>query len=56
MELLAETDGLEMTFNDDGSVLLQWHASTDEDHVAGEGEVEIADDLVVERAEMPAPF
>lgn len=24
MELLAETDGLDMTFRDDGSVILQW--------------------------------
>ncbi|AIN58744.1 hypothetical protein O165_010825 [Pseudomonas soli] len=24
MELLAETDGLDMTFCDDGSVILQW--------------------------------
>lgn len=30
MELLAETDGLDMTFCDDGSVILQWERSDDE--------------------------
>ena len=56
MELLAETDGLEMTFNDDGGVTLQWHASTDDDRPMEAGDVETIDDLVVERAELPAPF
>lgn len=37
MELLAETDGLDMIFCDDGSVILQWDAPT-------------ADDRVIERA------
>lgn len=36
MELLVETDGLDVTFCDDGSVILQWDAPT-------------ADDLVIER-------
>jgi len=31
MELLAETDGIEMTFNDDGSVILQWEKQSEED-------------------------
>lgn len=46
MGLLSETDGIEMTFNDDESVTLKWEASTDEDRV-----VEVA-----EEAEEPAPF
>lgn len=29
--LLNETDGIDMTFNDDESVTLRWEASTDED-------------------------
>lgn len=33
MELLSETDGLDMTFCDDGSVILQWDAPTDNDRV-----------------------
>jgi len=34
MELLAETDGLDMTFCDDGSVILQWEKTDDSDQVA----------------------
>lgn len=52
MELLAETDGLEMTFNDDGSVSLRWHLESDEDHQAGDGDVQALD----EPAEVEAPF
>lgn len=33
MDLLAESDGLEMSFCEDGSVLLQWDAPTDDDRV-----------------------
>ncbi len=33
MELLAETDGLDMTFCDDGSVILQWDKPDDSDQV-----------------------
>lgn len=33
MGLLSETDGIDMTFNDDESVTLRWEASTDEDRV-----------------------
>lgn len=40
MELLSETDGLEMTFRDDGAVILQWGAPTDDDRVI-EREVEL---------------
>ncbi|WP_422402610.1 DUF1654 domain-containing protein [Pseudomonas sp. GZD-209] len=43
MELLSETDGLDMIFCDDGSVILQWDASTDDDLVI-EREVDL--DLV----------
>ncbi|WP_225917192.1 DUF1654 domain-containing protein [Pseudomonas xanthosomatis] len=52
MELLAETDGLDMTFCDDGSVILQWDAPTDDDQVI-EREVEL--DLVRHKEE-EAPF
>jgi len=38
MELLSETDGLDMTFCDDGSVILQWNAPTDDDRVIDRGE------------------
>lgn len=31
MELLAETDGLEIAFNDDGGVTLQWAQATEDD-------------------------
>ena len=40
MELLSETDGLDMTFCDDGSVILQWDVSTEDDRVI-EGGVEL---------------
>jgi len=33
MELLSETDGLDMTFCDDGSVLLHWEKPTDDQTV-----------------------
>lgn len=33
MELLSETDGIDMTFSDDGSVVLQWGAPTENDRV-----------------------
>ena len=29
--VLSETDGIDMTFNDDGSVTLRWEASAEED-------------------------
>lgn len=38
MELLAETDGLDMTFCDDGSVILQWDAPTGDDCLIDRGE------------------
>ncbi len=52
MELLAETDGLEMTFCDDGSVYLKWDAPTDDDRVIDRGE----DVALVEPEEEEAPF
>ncbi|WP_027921527.1 DUF1654 domain-containing protein [Pseudomonas sp. URMO17WK12:I12] len=48
MGLLSETDDLEMTFNDDESVTLQWEARSDEDRV-----LEVAD---LGEVEDPAPF
>lgn len=52
MELLSETDGLDMTFCDDGSVILQWDKPTDDDRVIDrEGDLE-----PVRREEEEAPF
>ncbi|WP_230377019.1 DUF1654 domain-containing protein [Pseudomonas fulva] len=52
MDLLAESAGLDMSFCDDGAVLLQWDAPTDDDRVI-EREVEL--DLV-RHEEKEAPF
>jgi len=46
MGLLSETDGIDMTFNDDESVTLKWEASAEEDRP-----VEVS-----EPVEEPAPF
>ncbi len=47
MGLLSETDGIDITFNDDETVTLRWEASTDDDRPVE----------VVELAEEePAPF
>ncbi|KQV21157.1 hypothetical protein ASC74_18615 [Pseudomonas sp. Root329] len=46
MGLLSETDGIDMTFNEDESVTLRWEASADEDRPVE----------VVEPIEEPAPF
>lgn len=52
MELLAETDGLNMTFCDDGSVTLEWDLPTDDDWV-----IEREEDVRhVERVKEGAPF
>ena len=52
MELLAETDALDMTFYDDGSVLLQWDKPTDDDRVIErEGDLE-----PVQQEDEEAPF
>ncbi len=54
LEELAETEGLEMTWNEDGTVLLTWQPSDEED--AG-GEEAYTEEMVVERLhEEPAPF
>jgi len=52
MELLAETDGLDMTFCDDGAVILQWDLPTDDDRVIDRGE----DVALIEPEEEGAPF
>ncbi|MCP1419923.1 hypothetical protein J3D47_004166 [Pseudomonas laurylsulfativorans] len=46
MWLLSETDGIDMTLNDDESVTLRWEASTEEDRPVE----------VLEPVEEPAPF
>jgi hypothetical protein len=46
MGLLSETDGIDMTFNDDESVTLKWEACADEDRPVD----------VMEPTEEPAPF
>ena len=48
MGLLSETDGIDMTFNEDESVTLKWEASAEEDRP-----VEVEDSLEVEEV---APF
>lgn len=37
MELLAEQDGIEQTFNDDGTVTLRWALAGEHDQVVEEG-------------------
>lgn len=44
MELLAETDGLDMTFCDDGSVILQWEKPDDSGQVVEREEREEGDE------------
>ncbi|WP_448144582.1 DUF1654 domain-containing protein [Pseudomonas silesiensis] len=46
MGLLSETDGIDMTFNDDESVTVRWEASAVEDRPVE----------VMEPVEEPAPF
>lgn len=38
MGVLAETDEIDMTFNDDGSVTLRWEAQSDYDHPVADDE------------------
>jgi hypothetical protein len=40
MGLLSETDGIDMTFNDDESVTLKWEASAEEDRAVEVSEPE----------------
>ncbi|MGP9826870.1 DUF1654 domain-containing protein [Ectopseudomonas khazarica] len=48
MELLAETDGLDLVFDDEGNVIVTWEAGETEDVVEGRE--------VVEQVEEEAPF
>jgi len=44
MGLLSETDGIDMTFNDDESVTLRWEASAEEDRVMEVDELKAAEE------------
>ena len=46
MGRIAETDGVNMIFQDDGGVLLEWEAPSDEDRVLDVGEVEALEEEV----------
>ncbi|WCD79179.1 DUF1654 domain-containing protein [Pseudomonas sp. TUM22785] len=60
LELLGETDGIEMTFNDDGTVTLQWAQQEEGGPTANQGGPEDDEEelkvLWRESVEMPAPF
>lgn len=57
MEELAETDGLEMTRNEDGTVVLTWQPGEEEGQGAlGEGEELPADFKVQTLHDQSAPF
>ncbi|MFJ2445189.1 DUF1654 domain-containing protein [Pseudomonas sp. NPDC087626] len=45
MGRIAETDGVNMIFQDDGGVLLEWEPLSEEDRVLETGEVEQIEDL-----------
>lgn len=55
LEELAETDGLKMIRNEDGTVLLKWQPGEEGDAVAGADE-RYVEEMVVQRIEEPAPF
>ncbi|KYC26137.1 DUF1654 domain-containing protein [Pseudomonas asiatica] len=44
MEALGETDGVCLTFQDDGDVLIEWEKPTDEDLVLEEAEVDLVEE------------
>ena len=44
MGLLSETDGLDMTFNDDGSVKIEWEMQSDDDREAPSDELEVLEE------------
>lgn len=48
LSVLSDTDGIEMTLNDDESITLRWEAASDDDRVVEVGDVEVAEE--------PAPF
>lgn len=49
LSVLSDTDGIEMTINDeDDSITLRWEAASDDDRVVEVGDVEVAEE--------PAPF
>ncbi|MEG5263266.1 DUF1654 domain-containing protein [Pseudomonas sp. JDS28PS106] len=50
LSVLSETDALDMTINDDGSVTLEWEALDDDDPA-----VQVLDELEIVDEE-PAPF
>lgn len=44
MDVLGETDGVSLTFQDDGNVLIEWEKPTDEDLVLEETEVDLVEE------------
>lgn len=44
MGRIAETDGVNMIFQDDGGVLLEWESPSEEDRVLDVGEVEAVEE------------
>lgn len=45
MELLAETNGIDITFNDDGTLTLNWERESDEDRVMEVDDLEAVAEL-----------
>lgn len=56
LEELAETEGLEMTRNEDGTVLLTWQTSEEEGADAGGEEVYSEEPIIQHLHEEVAPF
>ncbi|MFJ3114904.1 DUF1654 domain-containing protein [Pseudomonas protegens] len=46
LELLAETDGIDMTFNEDGTITLKWDKPSDEDRVIEAGDVFVVENTL----------
>jgi hypothetical protein len=47
LSVLSDTDGIEMTINDeDDSITLRWEAASDDDRVVEVGDVEVAEEPV----------
>lgn len=44
MGQISETDGVTMIFQDDGGVLLEWDAPSDDDRVLEVGEIEVVEE------------